>query len=69
MFEYPKTLITLKISQSLSLGEFFSLWKRGGRVAKLLAAKVICQHMFFLHNLISYMIIFEMKIRYDSFSP
>ena len=28
MFEYPKTLITLEIWQSLSYGAFFSSWKR-----------------------------------------
>ena len=47
MFECPKTLITLKIRKSLSFGEFFSSWKGGGFVVKLVAAKVIHQHMFF----------------------
>ena len=47
MFEYPKTLITEKILQSLSFWEFFSSWKGGGFVVKLVAAKVIRQHMFF----------------------
>ena len=46
MFEYPKTLIKLKISQSLNFGEFCSSWKVSGCV-KLVAAKVIRQHMFF----------------------
>ena len=47
MLEYPKTLIIEKIWQLLSFGEFFSSWKGGGFVVKLVAAKVICQHMFF----------------------
>ena len=29
-FENPKTLISMKILQSLSFGEFLSSWKRGG---------------------------------------
>ena len=47
MFKYPKTLITEKIWQSLNFDEFFSSWKGGGLVVKLVAAKVICQHMLF----------------------
>ena len=39
MFEYPKTLIAMKIWQSLSFGEIFSSQKGGGFVVKLLAAK------------------------------
>ena len=34
-------LITLKISQSLCYGDFFSSWKGGGIVVKFVAAKVI----------------------------
>ena len=50
MFEFPKTLVTEKIWQSLSFGEFFSSLKGGGGsgfVVKLVAAKVILQHLFF----------------------
>ena len=49
MFEFPKTLITTKIWQSLSFGEF---GKGVGFVVKLVAAKVIHQHMlsYFLDN-------------------
>ena len=44
------------------MGEFFSSWNGGGSLVKLVAAKVIRQHMFFpLHNLTSYIIIFEIK--------
>ena len=38
MFEYPKTLITMKMWQSLGFGEFFSSWKGDGFIVKLLAA-------------------------------
>ena len=73
MFEYSRCLITLKIWQFLSFGEFFSSWKRGWYVVKLVAAKVIRQHMFFfwqnLFLIISFLTIFEIKERYDSFSP
>ena len=47
MLEYPTTLITLKIWQSLSFVAFFSSWKGGGFVVRHVAAKVIRQHMFF----------------------
>ena len=47
MFEYPKTLFTMKIRYYLSFGEFFSSSKGGRFVDQLVAAKVIRQHMFF----------------------
>ena len=47
MSEYSKTLITEKILQSLSVREFFSSWKGGEFVVKLVAAEIIIQHMFF----------------------
>ena len=46
MCEYPKTVIKIKIWQSLKFWEF-SLFGREGFLFKLVAAKVICQHMFF----------------------
>ena len=46
MFEYPKTLITEKVQQSFNFDEFFFSWKEGGFVVKLVADKVIRQHMF-----------------------
>ena len=51
MFEFPKTLISLNILQSLSSGVFF-LFVEAGFV--VVASKVIRQHSFSLHNLISY---------------
>ena len=51
MFAYPKTLIW-----------WIVLFRVGGRcLVKLVAAKVIRQHMFSLHYLISSIIIFERK--------
>ena len=43
------------------MGEFFSSWKGVGCLVKLVAAKVIRQHMFSLHNLISCIIISDIK--------
>ena len=59
----------MKIWQSLSLGEFFSSWKGDGFVVKLLAAKVIRQHMFLFT--LSYFLVNNLwnKKRYDIFSP
>ena len=37
----------ISIWHSLSLGEFFSSWKGGGCLVKLVAAKVIRQHIFY----------------------
>ena len=69
MFEYPKTLITTKIWQSLSFSEFFSSWKGDGFVVELVAAKVIHQHMFLFT--LSYFLndnLWKQK-RYERFSP
>ena len=45
----PNTLITLKIGQFLSLGEFFPLCKVVDLMLRLyVAAKVIRQHMLFI---------------------
>ena len=46
MFEYPKTLITEKIWQSLSFGDFFLFFEGDGFVVKLVAATVNRQHNF-----------------------
>ena len=50
-----------EIWQSLSFGEVFSCWKGGGFVVKLVAAKIIRQHMLFLYIIISKIIISEIK--------
>ena len=69
MFEYPKTLITMKMWQFLSFGEFFSSWMGEGFVIKLVAAKVIHQHMFFFTlSLLLDNNLWNNK-RYDSLSP
>ena len=47
MFEYPKTLITMKMWQPLGFGDFFPFLEEGGFVVKLVAAEVISEHMFF----------------------
>ena len=62
MFEYPKTIYNKSLS--------FSLRGRGvgSVVLKLVAAKVINHQCFSLNNLISYIIFFEIKKRYDSLS-
>ena len=62
MFEYPKTLIIMKVLVN------FSLREGGGFVVKLVAAKVIRQHLFSLHYLISSIKLFERKKRYFRFS-
>ena len=69
MFECLKTLNTMKMSQFLSFGEFFSSLKWGGVIVKL--AKVIRQHMFFLIFTLSYFLDKTLgnEKRYDSFSP
>ena len=63
MSEYPTTLITMKILQSLSFGELFSFWKGvgGGFADKHVAAKVFRQHMFSIQYLIPEIIILEIK--------
>ena len=46
MFEYPKSLITLKIWKSLEFSDFFHFLEGGGYAVKLVTTKVIRLHIF-----------------------
>ena len=51
MFEYTKILIKWKFDNLQVLVNFSLLWKGGGFVVKLVADKIIGQHMFYSFTL------------------
>ena len=73
MFECPKTLITEKFDNLSKFWWIFSLLERGegGFVVKLVADRVIHQHMFYFTLPVTCFLdnnLYKVKKRYDCFS-